>query len=165
MIDRMLGHDAWATRLLLERCRDLTPAQYTRKFPMGPGTVHDAMLHVVAAMGRWADRIGDRPLRPSLEDEGRTWTPDEISAKLDEFAADLAAVAEQVTRENRVNEMMEVRIRGYEKPFHFTRGTAIMHVTTHGVHHRAQVLNMLRHLGLEDLPDVDAVEWEIGSGS
>jgi uncharacterized damage-inducible protein DinB len=43
--------------------------------------------------------------------------------------------------------------------------TTLLHVTTHGMHHRAQCLNMLRHLavpGVSDrLPEIDVLEWQI----
>ena len=148
--------------MLLERCRSLTPQQFTQRFAIGPGSLHDTLLHIVGAMRRWADRIGDRPLRPSVEDEDRTWTPDEIVALLDEAASDLAAVTEVMVEEDRLEEMMDPgTIPGWKEPRAFTRGTAIVHVLTHGVHHRAQALNMLRGLGAGDLPEVDAIEWEL----
>jgi uncharacterized damage-inducible protein DinB len=34
-----------------------------------------------------------------------------------------------------------------------------MQVATHGVHHRAQCLNMLRHLGVKPLPLSSVAEW------
>ena len=43
--------------------------------------------------------------------------------------------------------------------FTFARGAVITHVTTHGMHHRAQCLNMLRQLGVEQLPPSAVVEW------
>ena len=43
----------------------------------------------------------------------------------------------------------------------FTRAAAMVHVTTHGMHHRAQALNMLRHLGVKQDQDFDPVEWEL----
>jgi len=162
-IDRLLGHNAWATALLADRCRALSPQQFARRFEIGPGTLQRTLLHIVGAMRRWADRIGDRAVRPSVEDEVNAPTPDEIIAILDETAADLAAVVGCVVDEDRLDEIMEHRIRGRDEPFRFTRGTAIIHVLTHGVHHRAQALNILRRLGVEDLPDLDAIEWELHS--
>ena len=162
-IDRLLGHNAWATALLADRCRALSPQQFARRFEIGPGTLQRTLLHIVGAMRRWADRIGDRAVRPSVEDEVSAPTPDEIIAILDEAAADLAAVVGCVVDEDRLDEIMEHRILGWDEPFRFTRGTAIIHVLTHGVHHRAQALNILRRLGVEDLPDLDAIEWELHS--
>jgi uncharacterized damage-inducible protein DinB len=34
-----------------------------------------------------------------------------------------------------------------------------MQVTTHAMHHRAQCLNMLRHLGVTPLPPSSVAEW------
>lgn len=164
-IDRLAGHNVWATRVLLERCRGLTPEQFTRSFDIGPGRLHDTLLHVAGAMRRWADRIGDRPLRPSVEQENRVRTPDEILALLNEAEADLSGVLGRVVEEGRLDETMSITIPRYQEPFVFTRGTAIVHVMTHGVHHRAQAINMLRRLGLADLPDLDAIEWELAGGT
>ena len=160
LVDRLLGHNAWATRRLLDRCRNLTPEQFTQPFDIGPGSLHDTLLHVVGAQRRWADRIGERQLRPRLEDRGRR-TPDEIIALLDEAVPDFADVVQRVVAEDRLDERMEFHVPDRDDPFVFTRGTAIVHVMTHGVHHRAQALNMLRRLGVADLPDLDAVEWEL----
>ena len=45
------------------------------------------------------------------------------------------------------------------KEYTFTRGTVLTHVTTHGMHHRAQCLNMLKHMGVSPLPPSSVVEW------
>ena len=162
VFDRLLGHNAWATRVLLERCRGLTPVQFTQRFDIGPGSLHDTLLHVVGAMRRWADRIDERPLRDRIEQQKqRPRSPAEILALLDDAARDLKGVADRVVEEDRLDEQMQVLYSGQERPFVVTRGTALVHVLTHGVHHRAQCLNMLRRLGVQDLPDLDAVEWEV----
>ena len=40
----------------------------------------------------------------------------------------------------------------------------MIHVLTHGHYHRAQCLNMLRHLGVpgvsDKLPDLDVIDWQ-----
>src|SRR5204863_251817 len=40
-----------------------------------------------------------------------------------------------------------------------TRGAVLAQVTTHGMHHRAQCLNMLRRLGVNPLPPSSVAEW------
>jgi len=45
------------------------------------------------------------------------------------------------------------------KQYAFTRGAILAHVTTHGMHHRAQCLNMLRHIGVSPLPLSSVLEW------
>ena len=45
------------------------------------------------------------------------------------------------------------------------RGVMVIHVTTHGMHHRAQGLNMLRHIGVTPLPPSSVTEWAwLGDG-
>ena len=45
------------------------------------------------------------------------------------------------------------------KMYSFTRGAVLTHVATHGMHHRAQCLNMLRKLGVAPLPPSSVMEW------
>ena len=39
-------------------------------------------------------------------------------------------------------------------------GAAIAHVITHSMHHRAQLLYMLRQTGVKNLPEGDIFSWE-----
>jgi uncharacterized damage-inducible protein DinB len=39
------------------------------------------------------------------------------------------------------------------------RAVVLAHVATHGMHHRAQALNMLRQLGVTPLPRSSVIEW------
>jgi uncharacterized damage-inducible protein DinB len=41
----------------------------------------------------------------------------------------------------------------------FTRAVILCHVHTHSMHHRAQCLNMLRHLGVSPLPQSSVTDW------
>jgi uncharacterized damage-inducible protein DinB len=154
---RLLQHNVWATRTLLERCRALTPEQFRQRFDIGPGSLHDTLRHVVGAMYRWSDRIAGRPVRESIERASQPRTPEELLVLLEQAHRELEEVALRVEREGRCDEPMQAEFR----PEPFTRGTAIVHVLTHGMHHRAQALNMLRRLGVADLPALDAVEWEV----
>ncbi len=166
--DILLGHNRWANRQILERCRALTADQFHQRFDIGPGSLHDTMTHVIGATFRWADRIDQRTLRPSIE--GRTpntdapmtrRTPDELVALNDQACADFAAV---VARQ-RAN-AAEVRdwtftIDGVQKVIRFNVAASIIHVTNHGMHHRAQCMNMLKRLGAPVNADLDELEWQL----
>ena len=45
-------------------------------------------------------------------------------------------------------------------PVERTFGGAIAHVITHSMHHRAQLLFMLRRLGVDGVPEGDVLGWE-----
>jgi uncharacterized damage-inducible protein DinB len=160
-----LEHNSWATREVLRACAVLDDSQWHRRFEMGPGSLHDTLTHIVGAMFRWADRIDGPPrvVRPSIED-GTRRTPAELMTLLDGAAPDLAASAERA-RARGLETALNVTLGG--QAYRFTLGAMLVHVTTHGMHHRAQCLNMLRQLavpGVSDrLPEIDVLEWQLGS--
>jgi uncharacterized damage-inducible protein DinB len=162
-LDILLRHDAWATREVLRACTTLTDEQWHRRFEIGLGSLHDTLTHVIGAMRRWADRIDGPPteLRPSIEGDARR-TPSELLALLDAFAVELAASAERA-RARGLGTEFAVTLAG--QTHRFTLGAALVHVTTHGMHHRAQCLNMLRHLGVpgvsDRLPEIDPLDWQL----
>ncbi|MCC6320610.1 MAG: DinB family protein [Phycisphaerales bacterium] len=160
VLSSLLGHNQWATRIILEDCAKLSQSQWDQEFEIGPGSLRKTMTHIVGAMQRWTDRISEARLRESLEDDGHRYDPLELADKLEVISEQLGLVAADVERSN-----------GWERPisfatsegqmYRFTRGAAMAHVLTHGMHHRAQALNMRRRLGLAPLGlDLDVVEWE-----
>jgi uncharacterized damage-inducible protein DinB len=150
-MDILLAHDRWATGLILAECAKLTPEQFHQRFEMGPGSLHDTTTHILAAMRAWDDLLAGRESRPRLEGAKRTLA--ELTRMLDEIANEFAAVARAHPLDSIVS-----RVRD-GKTYTFTRGAVITHVTTHGMHHRAQCLNMLRHLGVKPLPPSSVAEW------
>ena len=159
LLERLIRHDAWMTRQFLEHCRSLTDEQFHHAFDIGPGTLHDTLLHNVDVMFGWADRIADRERRPNLPE--RRYAIDELLTQLDDAAAALETTARAVHDEDRLDEMMAVTHDG--RTWQFTRGTAIAHVITHGMHHRAQALNMFRRAGAPCALDGDVIEWEVAT--
>lgn len=100
-------------------------------------------------------------LRPSIEGIARR-TPAELLALLEAAESGLAASADRA-RARGLGTEFDVTLAG--KTHRFMLGTALVHVTTHGMHHRAQCLNMLRHLsapGISDrLPEIDPLDWQL----
>jgi len=175
-LDILLRHDHWGTRRVLEVCRELPPAQFQQRFDMGPGSLHDTLAHVIGAMRRWADRLTQRPIRPAIDNpprnvgmpsEYRIRTPDELIALLDPAAAELATIAADLRRPGGLGLASEISFALDNTTYRTTRGAGLVHVTTHGTHHRAQCLNMLRRLGVRALPELTVVDWqaEVESGA
>lgn len=151
-VEILLAHDRWATRNVIEACAALTLEQFHQRFEMGPGSLHDTTTHILGAMRVWGDVLAGREQRPRLEGSNRSTT--ELLALLEELSADLLASArtspldETITRQRRDGQTLVL-----------SRGGVITHVATHGMHHRAQCLNMLRQLGVTPLPKSSVVEW------
>jgi uncharacterized damage-inducible protein DinB len=150
-LDILLAHDRWATEQIIEACAELTPEQFHQRFEMGPGSLHDTTTHILGAMRFWADLLAGREERPRLESAQHT--PAQLLALLDEIASDLAASAKARPLDQTVTRVRQ------GKTYIFTRGVVLTHVATHGMHHRAQCLNMLRHLGMKPLPPSSVTEW------
>jgi uncharacterized damage-inducible protein DinB len=177
----LAGHDAWATRRLLEMCAKLPREQFHQKFEIGLGSLHDNLTHIVGAMRRWADRIDERPLREPImrlpyagapaAPQARDRTAQELLEVLDEAEADLRNVIE-AARAGGLGETVQVvwpATGGGKKTYTFSKGAALTHLFTHGEWHRAQCVNMLRHLkvpGLvEELGEISVVEWQAATES
>jgi uncharacterized damage-inducible protein DinB len=152
-IEILLAHDRWATARIIEACAKLTPEQFHQRFEMGPGSLHDTVTHILGAMQVWGDLLAGREQRP--RPEGKQWTTDQLQKMLDETAADMAASAKKHPLDGIVSRVRE------GKTYQFTRAAVLTHVTTHGMHHRAQCLNMLRQVGVKPLPASSVTEWTI----
>lgn len=168
-LDVLLRHDHWGTRRVLEVCRELTAEQFGRRFDIGPGSLHETLTHVIGAMRRWADRLTQRPLRPAVDNpprnagmpsDYRVRTPDELIVMLDEAAAELAEIAGEIRKPGGAGLSSEIRFALDGTEYRTTRGAGLVHVTTHGSHHRAQCLNMLRRLGVVRLPELTVIDWQ-----
>jgi uncharacterized damage-inducible protein DinB len=150
-VEILLAHDCWATRNLLEACAPLTSEQFHQRFEIGPGSLHDTTTHILSALRSWGDLLAGRPQSPRLEGTDRT--PAELLALHDELAADFSATA----RKYPLDAIVERERDG--KSYAFSRAGVITHIATHGTHHRAQCLNMLRRLGVHPLPQSSVAEW------
>lgn len=161
-LDVLLKHDAWANRRLLTICLALSDEELDRDFGIGPGTIRATLLHVVTRYSYWTDTIAERsasekPRRPTLH--ASTSIKDMLAA-LDPATADLRGVAMEACRgglERTVKPSWSVA------PL-LTKGAALVHVCTHAMHHRAQVMIMLRRLGRQDISaaadNIGTAEWQ-----
>jgi uncharacterized damage-inducible protein DinB len=158
ILDRLLGHDAWTTRQLLLRCRELSNEQLDREFDIAHRSVRATLLHIVRNMEVWTDLIAERPIRENEGDVPEGRSVEGLLRRLDSAAGDLAAIATGLAREGRLDDFFVDRLDNppRKKPY----GGAIVHVITHSMHHRAQLLYMLRRLGVQNLIEGDALSWE-----
>ncbi len=157
LLDRLLAHDAWTTRELLRRCADLTDEQLDADFDIGHRTLRRTLQHIVFNMDVWSGLIAGR-IRAREDVRRPPSTIDALVERLDRAAAVLAGVARDVAgRDGWDDTWLDVLDT---PPVAKTYGGAIAHVITHSVHHRAQVLWMLKQSGLRNLPEGDVFSWE-----
>ncbi len=146
----LLAHNRWANDRLLDACAPLTREQFHQTFDIGPGSLHHTIAHIAGAMMGWSDMLAQREQRPRPE-KTADFTVDQLRAMLADASDDIEKSAARP-----VDEIVTGARGG--RTYSFTRGAVLTHLMTHGVHHRAQCLNMLRQLGATP-PDLSVMVW------
>jgi len=160
-ISRCFAHADWANNHILNACGTLTDAQLDRPFEMGLNTLRATMTHILDAETWWQDNWMNGPdhLFPTL--------------KTDMPLGDIAGQYQQAAeRRNAYTAKLKdadlariVRVQGRPGIYReFPLGVSMLQLATHGTHHRAQALNMLRHCGAE-LPRLDYIIMVRDEGS
>ncbi|MCA1596306.1 MAG: DinB family protein [Chloroflexi bacterium] len=152
ILDRLLGHDAWTTRLLLERCREFSDEQLDRRFDIGDRSLRETFVHIMENMEFWGDRIAEREVREYADDS----SVEGLLQRHSHAAKELANCCRRVQQQGR----LDVLYVAPEDPIPRPLGAMIVHIITHSMHHRAQALHIMEQLGLHDLPAGDPLDWE-----
>src|SRR5918998_3272743 len=62
LLDRLLGHDRWATDQLLDLSRGLTDAQLVQEFDIGHRTLRATFEHMIINVGFWTALMAGQPV-------------------------------------------------------------------------------------------------------
>jgi uncharacterized damage-inducible protein DinB len=138
---------------LLTASRGLSPEALRQPFEMGVGSLFGTFVHLYGAELIWIHvlELKEQPAFPSpesfanLEALERAWEPLDRRWQL-WFAAATEASLDGVVE--RVRE-------GKVYPTHVA--DVLIHVATHQQYHAAQIVNMLRHLGVKPPPACDFI--------
>ena len=155
LLDRLLGHNAWTTSELLFHSRNLFDVQLDREFDIAHRTVRATFEHVIRNMEVWSDLMDGKPVDwPTAHRRNIA----EFTEHLDVTAANLARVDRSVASRNAWDERWIDTLD--DPPTDKTYGGAIAHILAHSMHHRAQLLYMLRMLAVTPLPEGNVFSWE-----
>jgi uncharacterized damage-inducible protein DinB len=147
---------ALARNRLFEWVRPLSAADYTREFPIGRRSLSRTLTHILASEWYYVLRIEGRDVPeydrwPLVEEQAPPFAAlvEAWSEQAERTRAALAAVRDWKTD-------IEYRVTdddGQPTIVTTTRGDIFTQLVLHEVHHRAQAMSMLRHLGVaaEDL--------------
>jgi uncharacterized damage-inducible protein DinB len=157
LLDRLLGHDAWTTRRLLLRCRELDPGALQRRFDVGHETVYATLVHMIGNVRTWTDLMAGATVVPDRS-YWQGLSVDDLIVRHDAASTDFAALARRIRDEDRLDELWVDTLD--DPPTSKTYGGAIAHVVTHNMQHRGELLHLLHRLGVPDLPEGDVLSWE-----
>lgn len=151
------GHHVWATRQLLDACRELSDEQLATAVPGTYGSILATARHVVDADAWYlfvlngdqsllidADEAGLAQLSAAMERNGLAWS------------ALLAADPDPATMVTEVD-----ADDGYRK--HAPIGIRLAQALHHGTDHRSQICTALTSLGVKP-PSIDAWEYGVDDG-
>lgn len=162
LLQRLHQHRAWVNGNMLTAATTLSNEQLQSSFPIGQGSIWKSLLHLYAAEHVWLEALlgnegflvpGDLPGKLPGNQQGEGGVTDladlrlkwsELEKRWTGYLANLssAALEEAVYRTSSSGQRFVTR-----------RSDVLMHVCTHAHYTAAQVVNMLRHAGIERLPE------------
>jgi uncharacterized damage-inducible protein DinB len=154
LLDRLLKHDSWTTGQLLTLCLRLNDAQLDRQFDIGHRSLRATLDHIIRNMEVWSAMMAGQQVERIAADR----SPAGMLKRLDVAANRLARVARDVANRGAWNETWIDTLD--EPPRAKSFGSGIAHLLTHSMHHRAQVLYLLRLSSVPNLPEGDVFSWE-----
>ena len=151
LLDRMLGHDRWATETFLAMCRDVSDEQLDQEFDIGHRTLRATLDHMTWVVGFWHGLMIGEPIDEPRDDLSVDWLVERHARNYDQFAA----LARQLVEEQRLDETF---VDHYD--YRQSCGATILQVCYHNAQHRGELRHMLVRLGVDIRQDFDPQEWE-----
>jgi uncharacterized damage-inducible protein DinB len=136
---------------LLDWVRPLSMEQYTKEFPFGRKTIRDTLVEIPHAEWLYGMRLIGEPVPPREQQPFVTYYQTEF-APLEDAWRELAGRTRRLLGEERDwSRPVEYVYRPLNRPAVQVRTTAAgiaTQIICHEVHHRAQVMAMLRQFGI-----------------
>lgn len=145
----------WAQDRLFAAAQGLTDAQLDRPFEMGMGSLRKTLLHIGDAEQWWFDNWtvgGGRPF-PALDEK---LAVAEVRRRFSQIAEKRSGLLAPMT-----DAELQRIVEGHPRPNvvrRFPIGVTMLQLCSHGTHHRAQALNMLRRVSVTP-PGLDLILW------
>lgn len=163
VLQRLHQHRAWVNSNLLAAAATLSDEQLRSAFQIGQGSIWKSLVHLCAAENVWLEALlgneeflvpGDLPgkLPGNQQGEGGITGLDDLRQKwsalekrwLDYLASLTPAALDETVYRKSASLGTRLGLR---------RSDVLLHVCSHAHYTAAQVVNMLRQIGVEKLPD------------
>ncbi|GBD28994.1 hypothetical protein HRbin32_00078 [bacterium HR32] len=134
---------------LLGWVRELSDEQYAREFPIGHRSVRATLVHVASAEWGYVRRLRGEPVPPIAErpfSRFQTEPFGPFEGAWADQAQQTRAALQEVQDWSRPVEYVS-RFSGRDRRYRTTAGGLATQLLFHEVHHRAQVMFMLRQMG------------------
>ena len=159
LLDRMLGHDNWATAQILEASSGLSDAQLDQEFDIGVRSLRETLDHMVYVIDFWTSQMKGQSAIHDRTTQSYDRAVPALGVRHERFHTAFAEFARKAVDEQRLDETF-VDHFSYRQSL----GATILQVLHHNAQHRAEARHMLQRLGLTRLWDFDPQEWEHATG-
>jgi len=162
LTDRLIDHDLWLTRRLLEAAAALTDAQLNAPLPQPEHpvafeapekTLREVLARMIFTKEVWVAAVQGRPMADG-SDESIARLRQRMEAAYGEFKALVQQVGQQQLWDAEFIDML------CDPPETFTYGGMIAHVITFSAYRRTAAIRALERLGVTGLGYGDPIEWE-----
>ena len=156
LLERILGHDRWATSQYLETCQSLSDAQLNQEFDIGHKSLRATFDHMIFNVDAWTAMMAGTPTDAIKRDKGSV---SDLMQRHERSHDTFASVARTVQAEGRLDETFTDH---FDYPQ--SNGGTILHVAMHNAQHRSEILHIFHRLGVSDPIEGDPQEWEHMTG-
>jgi uncharacterized damage-inducible protein DinB len=145
-IRELFDDSDWARDKLMALATELSDEQLDRPSEIGPGSLRATLRHLYGAERIWLERWqgAEQPQFPRSRDVG---SMDALWQAWHVLATARNAYLAGLTGDDLRRDVTYTNPAG--EAHTFALGDLMLHVCNHGFHHRAQALNMLRHVGVK----------------
>lgn len=156
LLQQLAAYNIWANQRILEIILNLPEEKQQQELPSSFKSLYHTVLHIWNAENVWWQRM-------KLQER--------ITKPFDSFKGTMDELANELLQQNRqwqewVNNATDAALdhvfqyQTFEKEqFKQPIFQMLLHVFNHGTYHRGQLINMLRQLGVQKLPDTDFIIW------
>jgi len=163
LLQRFHQHRAWVNGNLLAAAATLSAVQLRSAFQIGQGSVWKSLLHLYAAEYVWLEALhgneeflvpGDVPgkLPGNQQGEGAITDLDDLRQKWSALEQRWSSYITSLTPAA-LDEIVYRKSASLGTRLGLRRSDVLLHVCTHAHYTTAQVVNMLRQIGVEKLPE------------
>ena len=161
LLRQMATYHIWANQRILDSVLSLPEEKQLSELPSSFNSLHKTILHMWDAESIWWQRmkLHERFVIPSENFKGTT--RDVVNGLMSQnrlWESWVANVNDHMLEhvfEYRNNKREQVKMPIWQM---------VLHVFNHGTYHRGQLVNMLRQLGVEKIPQTDFSVWVRSKG-
>lgn len=156
LLRQYAAYNTWANQKLLELVLTLPPDLQQKEIPSSFSSLHITILHMWDAASIWWQRmkLQEGVTAPSASFNGST--PEAVQGLLQQNKQweEWLSTANDMTLDH-VFSYYNTKREHFKQPTY----QVLLHVMNHETYHRGQIVNMLRQLGFEKIPQTDFIVW------